>query len=92
MSVPPQSQEITDAELDAHVLARLKLLGVDLSVLPEDDPDAPADQRRILSSARRFLRSTPAAISGFAMDPQDVAPLMYPASGSLRSPAAEGEG
>jgi hypothetical protein len=70
----------TDAELDTAILARLALLGVDLSVLPEDDPDAPADQRRILASARRFLRSTPRAIADFAMDPQEVPPVAYPAA------------
>lgn len=72
-------QEITDEELDTHIRARLALLGVDLSVLPEDDPDAPADQRRILASARRFLRGTPGAIAEFEMDVQDVPPLLYPA-------------
>lgn len=72
--------DVTDAELDAAILARLELLGVDLSVLPADDPDAPADRRRILASARRFLRSTPGAIADFAMDPQDVPPVMYPAA------------
>ncbi|MDH5590882.1 MAG: hypothetical protein OEZ65_14845 [Gemmatimonadota bacterium] len=72
--------ELTDAELDAYVLTRLKAVGVDLSVLPEDDPDAPADRTRILESARRFLRSTPPAILGFEPDVQEVAPIMYPAA------------
>ncbi len=75
---PPR--DVTDAELDRAILARLELLGVDLSVLPEDDADAPADRRRILASARRFLRSTPGAIADFAMDPQEVPPSMYPAA------------
>lgn len=70
----------TDEELDVAILARLSLLGVDLSVLPEDAPDAPADQRRILASARRFLRSTPGAIADFRMDPQEVPPIAYPAA------------
>lgn len=73
-------QELTDEELDAYVLTRLRLAGVDLGVLPEDDPDAPADLRRILSGARRFLRGTPPAIIGLEMDPQEVAPSMYPAA------------
>lgn len=73
-------QEIPDGELDTHILTRLALLGVDLSVLPEDDPEAPVDRRRILASARRFLRTTPGAIADFAMDPQMVAPVMYPAA------------
>lgn len=71
--------DLSDEELDAYILTRLKMLSIDLSVLPEDDEDAPADQRRILESARRFLRSTPPAISGFYMDPQEVPPDLYPA-------------
>ena len=77
---PPRAQELGDEELDAFILTRLEQLGVDLSVLPEDDGEAPADQKRILSSARRFLRSTPAAILAFEPDVQAVAPAMYPAS------------
>lgn len=71
-------EPLTDAELDAYILARLKLAGIDLSVLPEDDARAPADQRRILASARRFLRSTPAAVRKFALDPQELPPILYP--------------
>jgi hypothetical protein len=57
---------ISDEELDAYILTRLKSLGLDLSVLPEDDEDAPADQR-------------------FEMDPQVVAPVMYPSETSHRT-------
>jgi hypothetical protein len=78
-------QELTDEELNQYILTRLKQLGVDLSVLPESDPDAPADQRGILRAARRFLRRTPPAIHGFEMDPQAVAPMMYPAESSVRT-------
>jgi hypothetical protein len=73
------AQQQTDEELDAYILARLEMLGVDLSVLPEDDSDAPADRRRILASARRFLRSTPRAISDFELDAAGPPPAMYPA-------------
>ncbi len=72
-------QELTDEALDAYIRTRLVLLGVDLSVLPDDDEDAPADQRRIMASARRFLRSTPGAIADFAFDPMGPAPAIYPA-------------
>ncbi|MEZ4414348.1 MAG: hypothetical protein R3E10_01195 [Gemmatimonadota bacterium] len=72
--------ELTDKELDAMILARLKDVGVDLSVLPENDRDAPADRRRILSSARRFLKSTPAAIRALQMDTQAVPPILYPST------------
>jgi len=81
--------ELTDDELDQYIQVRLKSLGVDLSVLPEDDEDAPADQRRIMRSARRFLRSTPPAIHGFDMDEQKVAPLMYPSETSARTRRGE---
>ncbi|MCG8468933.1 MAG: hypothetical protein MJB57_12135 [Gemmatimonadetes bacterium] len=70
--------ELSDDELDAYIEARLKLLGVDLSVLPEEDEDAPADQRRIMASARRFLRSTPGAIADYALDPLGPPPTIYP--------------
>ena len=72
-------QEVSDDDLDQYVLTRLATLGVDLSVLPKDDDEAPADQKRILDSARRFLRSTPPAIHGFEMDVQNVPPEGYPA-------------
>jgi hypothetical protein len=68
----------TDSELDAYVLTRLELLGVDLLVLPEDDPEAPADRRRILAAARRFLRTTPQAIAAFELDAAGPPPAMYP--------------
>jgi len=73
-----ESARLTDDELDAYVLARLDLLGVDLSVLPADDPDAPADRARILRSARQFLRSTPGTIADFELDVTGPPPAMYP--------------
>lgn len=75
-----RTQELTDEELDVWILARLRSLGVDLDVLPDDDADAPADRRRILAGARRFVRSTPPAILAWEPDPQKVAPAMYPAA------------
>jgi hypothetical protein len=72
-------QDFTDAELDAYILARLRSVGVDLSVLPEDDPEAPADRARILESARRFLRSTPPAIRAFSMEGHEVSPVLFAA-------------
>lgn len=71
--------DLSDDELDDFIRTRLSMLGVDLSVLPEDDEDAPADQKRILESAREFLRETPPAIVDFEMDRQEVSPEMYPA-------------
>ena len=76
----PFPQELTDEELDAWILTRLRAVGVDLAVLPENDPDAPADRRGILAGARRFLRTTPPAILAWEPDVQRVAPAMYPAA------------
>ena len=87
---PAPAQEMTDEELDAYVRARLRQAGVDISVLPEDDPEAPADQRGILEGARRFLRSTPPAILGFEPDAQLVAPVMYPAALGARLERGDG--
>ena len=79
------SQGVTDEQLDAYIHTRLSLLGVDLSVLPAEDEAAPADQRRIMASARRFLRSTPGAIADFEFDPMGPAPAIYPAEVSARN-------
>ncbi len=73
-------QELSDEELDAYILTSLRAVGVDLDVLPENDPEAPADRRRVLAGARRFLRTTPQAILAFEPDPQIVAPALYPAT------------
>jgi hypothetical protein len=71
---------MSDEELDVYILTRLKILGIDLSVLPLDDRDSPADQRRILNSARNILKNTVPVISGYDMDVQEVPPVMYPAA------------
>lgn len=97
MEIPQEARpgqdraDLSDDELDAYILARLRLAGVDLDVLPEEDPDAPVDRARILRSARRFLRSTPPAIRDLVMDPQAVPPAMYPAAvgAALRGSGAE---
>jgi hypothetical protein len=68
----------TDEQLDTFIRARLALVGIDLDDLPVDDPAAPADQVRLMSSLRTFLRNVPAAISDFSMDPQLRIPSFYP--------------
>lgn len=75
-SSPPSP---SDEELDRYIRTRLALIGVDLDVLPESDASAPADQERVLRSARRLLRNTVPALSDFPLDPQEVPPVMYPA-------------
>ncbi len=71
---------MADDDLDAWILARLAMAGVDLSVLPDDAPDAPADRVRILRSARGFLRSTLPALEGVVLDPMRLPPLPSPSS------------
>lgn len=73
---PPPEPD--DADLDHYVRIRLALAGVDLSVLPESDPDAPVDQVRILRSARAFLRSTVRTVSGHPLGEGEPMPHLYP--------------
>lgn len=72
--------DLDDEALDRWILTRLTLTGVDLGVLPEDDPGAPADQVRILRSARSFLRSTLPVLHAVDLDPLQVPPLPSPSS------------
>jgi hypothetical protein len=76
----PVPAEPTDEDLDRYIRTRLALIGVDLSVLPRDDPGAPADQRRVLRSARNLLRTTVPVLSDYELDPQSVPPAFYPAA------------
>ncbi len=71
-------EELTDAELDTYILARLRNIGVDISVLPVDDEDAPVDQQRILASARRFLRTSVRTISDLSLTPDAELPGAIP--------------
>lgn len=75
---PAGMQELSDEVLDTFIRVRLALAGVDLSVLPESDPEAPADQDRVLRSARGFLRNTVPRLSRFELDPQEWPPVLYP--------------
>lgn len=55
MAVPTNP---TDAELDAYILFRFAMLGIDISVLPYEDDDAQVDQVSVLSSCRSTLRQS----------------------------------
>lgn len=68
----------TDEELDRYILTRYALMGVDVSVLPESDADAPMDRERLLENARSILRDEVKA-ADFAIDPQHVVPMPFPA-------------
>ncbi|MFN8602680.1 MAG: hypothetical protein U0842_19625 [Candidatus Binatia bacterium] len=69
----------TDAELNTFILARLATIGIDITTLPLSDPSAPADQTRVLSSLRSFIRSSSPQISQYVADVQENPPVLYPA-------------
>jgi hypothetical protein len=48
----------TDAELNAYILFRFGMLGIDISVLPFQDPSAQVDQVSVLESCRSTLRQS----------------------------------
>ena len=68
----------TDEELNRYILTRYALLGIDVSVLPESDEDAPMDQERLLENARSILRDDVVA-ADFEIDPQFNLPVPHPA-------------
>lgn len=74
--VPPPTP--TDDELDAYILTRYALLGIDISVLPDSDPDAPMDRERLLANARSILRQD-VEVADFDIDPQFHLPVSHPA-------------
>ena len=74
--VPPPAP--TDDELDTYIRTRYALLGSDISVLPEDDPDAPMDQTRLLANGRSIIRQDVVA-ADFEIDPQFHLPVPHPA-------------
>ena len=68
----------SDEELDVYIRTRYALLGVDISVLPESDPDAPMDRERLLANGRSILRDGVVAAE-FQIDPQFHLPVAHPA-------------
>ena len=66
----------TDEELDRYILTRYALLGIDISVLPVSDPEAPMDQERLLANGRSILRQD-AAAAEFPIDPQFNLPVAH---------------
>ena len=69
----------TDAELDALATTYWALLGIDMSVLPVDDPTAVTDQARCLSSARSTLRGEVDITEYAGLDAQADVAVLYPA-------------
>lgn len=69
----------TDDELNVYILTRYALLGIDISVLPVDDPDAVMDQQRLLADGRRILRAE-VLIADAVVDSQFAIPSLYPSA------------
>ncbi|GGM55167.1 hypothetical protein ACFFX1_19610 [Dactylosporangium sucinum] len=84
MAVGPSS--LSTEQLNAFILARLAISGVDINLLPtEPDPATGAPtQTQVLASLRSFLLASPAAVNGWrppgsAAESQQLAPpLEYP--------------
>ena len=75
VSPPPAP---SDDELNVYIRTRYALLGIDISVLPVADEDAPMDQERLLANARSILRQEVVA-ADFEIDPQFNLPVQHPA-------------
>lgn len=78
MTEPRRPPEPTDEELNRYIRTRYALLGIDISVLPESDEDAPMDQERLLENGRSILRQDVVA-ADFVIDPQMHLPVPHPA-------------
>ena len=78
MQVPRTPPSPTDDELDRYIRTRYALMGIDISVLPVTDEDAPMDQQRLLRNGRSILRAEVDA-ADFPIDPQHHLPQPFPA-------------
>ena len=78
VQTPTPPEPPTDEELDTYTRTRYRLLGIDISVLPVSDDEAPMDQVRLLRNARSILRQD-ATAADFEMDPQFTLPQPFPA-------------
>ena len=76
--VPSTPPSPSDEELNLYIRTRYALLGIDISVLPESDEDAPMDQERLLANGRSILRQD-AEAANFPLDPQLHLPQPFPA-------------
>lgn len=89
MQIPDPPAPPGDEELNAYIRTRYALLGIDISVLPESDPEAPMDQSRLLENARSILRQEVVA-ADFEIDPQHHLPVPHPAPFSAWTRRAPG--
>jgi hypothetical protein len=77
MPAPKRPPEPTDEELNVYIKTRYALLGIDISVLPMSDRNAPMDQERLLQNGRQILRQEVEA-ANFKIDPQFAVPMPFP--------------
>ena len=68
----------TDAELEVIARSTFALLGIDISVLPVDDPSAYIDQARVIDASIDILRREP-ILAAYAVDGQRDFTNLYPA-------------
>ena len=66
----------TDAELDQYILFRFGMLGIDISVLPYDDPAAAVTQLDVLESCRDVIRNALTVLE-YPLDPQYTIATYY---------------
>jgi hypothetical protein len=74
MAEPKTPPPPSDDDLDKYIRTRYALLGIDISVLPKDDPKAVMDQKRLLANGRSILRQEVIA-ADFKIDPQFNVPM-----------------
>lgn len=67
----------TEAEMEAIARSTFALLGIDISVLPADDPSAPMDQARVIGASIDILRKEP-LLAAYEVDGQADATALYP--------------
>jgi len=67
----------TSAELEAIARSTFALLGIDISVLPENDPAAPMDQARVIAASIAILAKEP-ILAAYEVDGQADATTLYP--------------
>lgn len=68
----------TEAEMETIARSTFALLGIDISVLPADDPGAPTDQARVIDASIAILRKEP-ILAAYEVDGQADATVLYPA-------------
>jgi hypothetical protein len=82
-------QPPTDEQLDVYIKTRYALMGIDISVLPENDPSAPMDQARVLTSARSTIRQD-AEIAAYPTDQQADVATFFPVQFATWTGALDG--